>query len=83
LATKELAVTSLQSTISYFLLQQGIFDQKQHGSRPRPPYFSLLFRLKIKLKGRRFDTIEAEWQAVLNTHTEHGFYDTFKKWQMF
>jgi hypothetical protein len=32
--------------------------------------------LKIKLKGRRFDTIEAieaESQAVLNTLTEHDF----------
>jgi predicted helicase len=23
--------------------------------------------------------IEAEWQAVLNTHTEHNFHDAFKK----
>jgi hypothetical protein len=56
---------------------------------PHPPYspdltpcdFSLLPRLKIKMKGRRFDTIEvfeAESQAVLNTHTEHDFEDAFK-----
>jgi hypothetical protein len=35
-----------------------------------PPYFSLFPRLKIKLKGRHFDTvkvIEAESQAILNT----------------
>jgi hypothetical protein len=25
--------------------------------------------------------IEAESQAVLNTHTEHNFQDAFKKWQ--
>jgi hypothetical protein len=41
------------------------------------PYSTLLFpRLKIKLKGRRFDTtevVEAEPHAVLNTLTEHGF----------
>jgi hypothetical protein len=40
--------------------------------------------LKIKLKDRRFDTIEAikaESQAVLNTLTEHDFQDAFKKWQ--
>jgi hypothetical protein len=24
---------------------------------------------------------EAEWQAVLDTVTEHGFQDAFKKWQ--
>jgi hypothetical protein len=34
--------------------------------------------LKIKLKGRHFDTIEvmeAELQAVLNTLTQHNFQD--------
>jgi hypothetical protein len=39
-------------------------------------YFSLLPWLKIKLKGRHFDTsevIEAESQAVLNTLTEQYF----------
>jgi hypothetical protein len=44
------------------------------------PYFSLLPRLKIKLKGRHFDTIEvieAGSQAVLNTFTEHDFMDAF------
>jgi hypothetical protein len=37
--------------------------------------------LKIKLKGRHFDTIEViepESQAVLNTHTEYDFQDAFK-----
>jgi hypothetical protein len=46
------------------------------------PHHCYLFpRLKIKLKGRHFDTtevIEAESQAVLNTHTELDFQDTFK-----
>jgi hypothetical protein len=40
--------------------------------------------LKIKLKGRHFDTIEtveAEPQAVLNGLTDHDFQDAFKKWQ--
>jgi hypothetical protein len=38
----------------------------------------------MKLKDRYFDTsevIEAESQAVLNTHTKHDFQDAFKKWQ--
>jgi ribosomal protein L12E/L44/L45/RPP1/RPP2 len=38
--------------------------------------------LKIKLKGRHFDTIrviEAESQAVLNTLKEHDIQDVFKK----
>jgi hypothetical protein len=41
-------------------------------------------QLKIKLKGRHFDTtevLEAESQAVLNTLTAHNFQDAFKKWQ--
>jgi hypothetical protein len=40
--------------------------------------------LKIKLKDGHFDPIEvmeAESQAVLNTLTEHGFQDAFKKWE--
>jgi hypothetical protein len=49
---------------------------------PHPPYF-LFPRLKIKLKGRHFNTIEViqtESQAVLNL-TEHDFQDAFRKWQ--
>jgi hypothetical protein len=51
---------------------------------PHPAYFSRFPRLKIKLKGRHFDTteaIEAESQAVLNTLTEHDFQDGFTKRQ--
>jgi hypothetical protein len=47
---------------------------------PNPHYCPLFPRLKIKLKGRHFDTIEAieaESQAVLNTLTEHDFQDAF------
>jgi hypothetical protein len=49
---------------------------------PHPPCFSLFPQLKIKLKGRHFDTIEvieAESQAVLNILTERNFQDAFKK----
>jgi hypothetical protein len=84
LATKGLAVVSRQRTASHFLFHQGIFDQNQHGCHPRPSYLSLFLRLKLKLKGRHFDTTEvteAESQAVLNTLTEHDFQDVFKKWQ--
>ena len=40
--------------------------------------------MKIKLKGRRFQTLEeiqAESQAVLNTLRENDFQECFKKWQ--
>jgi hypothetical protein len=46
-----------------------------------PSYISLFGRLKIKQKGRPFDTnevIEAESQALLNTLTEHDLQDEFK-----
>jgi hypothetical protein len=48
---------------------------------PRPSYFSLLPRLKIKLKRHTVEAIVAESQAMLNTFTEHDFQDAFKKWQ--
>jgi hypothetical protein len=49
-----------------------------------PPYFSLFPRLKIKLKGHHFDTIEvieSELQAVLNILTGHDFWGAFRIWQ--
>jgi hypothetical protein len=45
------------------------------------PQFSMVSQMKIKFKGRHFDTvevIEAESQAVLNTHTEHNFRNAFE-----
>jgi hypothetical protein len=40
--------------------------------------------MKIKLKGRRFDTVEeiqAESQLILDTLTKIHFHDAFQKWQ--
>jgi hypothetical protein len=40
--------------------------------------------MKLKLKGRRFDTIEeiqAESQKVLDTLTEEDFQEAFQKWR--
>jgi transposase len=56
---------------------------------PHPPYspdlapcdFFLLPKMKIKLKGRRFDTVEeiqAESQKVLNMLTQKDFQDSFR-----
>jgi hypothetical protein len=55
-----------------------------HLTLPDPPYFSLCPRLKIRVKGRHFDTPEVivvELQAALGTLTEHYFQNAFKKWQ--
>jgi len=58
---------------------------------PHPPYspdlapsdFCLFPKLKMKLKGRRFQTeeIQAESQAVLNMLRENDFEECFKNWQ--
>ena len=59
---------------------------------PHPPYspdlapsdFFLFPKLKMKLKGRRFQTLEeiqAESQAVLNTLRENDFQECFNNWQ--
>jgi hypothetical protein len=83
LATKELDDASRQRTVSHFLFHKEIFTQKKNMTVVIHPPFSLFPRLKIKPKGRHFDTtevIEAESQAVLNTLTEHNFQDAFKKW---
>jgi hypothetical protein len=40
--------------------------------------------MKMKLKGRRFQTLEeiqAESRAVLNTLRENDFQECFKKWE--
>jgi hypothetical protein len=68
------------------------FWPKQHDCRPPPNLlawllpinFSLFPRLKIKLKGRHFNTIEViktKSQAVWNTPRKHDFQNAFKKWQ--
>jgi hypothetical protein len=57
---------------------------------PHPPYspdlapcdFFLLPKIKLKLKGRRFDTneeMQAESQRVLDTLTEKDFQEAFQK----
>jgi hypothetical protein len=70
--------TTQRLTLPFY---REIFYQKQHNCRPPPtPLFSVP-PVKIKLKGRHFDTtevLEAESQAVLNSLTEHDFQDAFK-----
>jgi len=49
-----------------------------------PNDFFLFPELKMKLKGRIFQTLEeiqAESQAVLNTLQENDFQECFKNWQ--
>jgi hypothetical protein len=59
---------------------------------PHPPYspdlppcdFFLFPKMKLKLKGRRFDSIveiQADSERVLVTLTERGFQEAFQKWR--
>jgi hypothetical protein len=59
---------------------------------PHPPYlpdlascvFALSPKLKLKLKGRRFETlsdIQRELQAVLNSIKENDFHGAFEAWK--
>ena len=59
---------------------------------PHPPHspdltpcdFFLFPKMKLKLKGRRFDTImeiQVEMQKVLHTLTEKEFQEAFQKWR--
>jgi hypothetical protein len=63
------------------LFTRELLTKKHHDCRSPPTLLFSVSRLKIKLKGRHFDTIqviEAESQAVLNILAEHGFQDAFK-----
>jgi transposase len=49
-----------------------------------PCDFTLFPKLKIKLKGRRFETasdIQRESQAVLNSIKENDFHGSFESWK--
>jgi len=74
------------------LLTRGFLTEDNMTVGPHPPYSSdlppsdifLFPKLKIKLKGRRFQTMEeiqAESQAVLNTLRENDFQECSKNWQ--
>jgi hypothetical protein len=68
------------NTFPFFFSPGICFTKNNLAVVPHPTYFSLFPQLKIKLKGRHFDTtevIEAESQAVLNSLTEHDFQDAF------
>jgi transposase len=74
------------------LLTQQFLAKHKMAVIPHPPYspvlapceFFLFPKMKLKLKGRLFVTIEeiqAESQRVLDTLTEKDFQEAFQKWR--
>jgi hypothetical protein len=61
-----------------------VIPHPPHSPHLAPCDIFLFPKTKLKLKGRRFDTIEqlqAEWQTVLDSVTERGFQGAFQKWR--
>jgi hypothetical protein len=84
LATKELAVASDSAPSHTSFFTRECLTKINMTVVSHPPYISLFPRLKIKLKGHHFDTIEvieAESQAVLNTLTNTTSRMHLKAWQ--
>jgi hypothetical protein len=79
-----------QRPVSHFRPHPALSGEKRNGCHPHPTYspylalceFFLFPKIKLKLKGRRFDTtkaIQAESHRVLNTLTEKDFQEAFQK----
>jgi hypothetical protein len=92
MAHELLGAPSRQCTRAHRFGCAAFFGLQKHDDRPHPPYlpdlapcdFFLFPKMKIKLKGRRFDTIEeiqAESQKVLSMLTQKDFQDSFRSWQ--
>jgi hypothetical protein len=92
LARTDLAASPLQRPVSYSRPHPAISREKKMAVIPQPPYspdlalcdFFLFQKMKLKLKGRLFDTreeIHAESPRGINTLTEKGFKELFQKWR--
>jgi hypothetical protein len=60
----------------------AVISQSPYSPDLAPCYLFLFPKIKLKLKGRRFDTIEeiqAESQRVLDTVTEKDFQEAFQR----
>jgi hypothetical protein len=67
-----------------FFTREFLFTKTNMAVIPTDPTFRCFPLLKIKLKGRHFDTIEVietDLQTALNNLREQDLQDVFKKWQ--
>jgi hypothetical protein len=81
----EKGTASVQQRVEAFSgeTQNGCHPHAQYPPDLAPCDIFLFPKIKLKLKGRRFDTIEeiqAESQRVLYALTEKDFQEAFQKW---
>ena len=91
LARTDPAASPWQCPVSHFCPHPAVSGEKQNGRHPPPtalPWFGTLWllfpKIKLKLKGCRFDTteeIQDEAQRVLDTLIEKDFHEAFQKWR--
>jgi hypothetical protein len=92
LARTDLAASPWQRPVSRFLSHPAFSGETPQGCHPHPPYspdlapcdFFLFTKMKLKLKGCRFDTIKeikTESQRVVDTLREKYFQETFQNWR--
>jgi transposase len=72
--------------VQHFLASKNmtVISHPHYSPDLAPCDFFLFPKMKIKLKGRRFDTVEeiqAESQKVLMTLIQKDFQDSFRSWQ--
>jgi hypothetical protein len=92
LARTDLAASQRQRPVSHFRPNPTVPCETLNGCHPHPPYFPDLPpcdffqfpKMKLKLKGCRFDAceeIQAKSQEVLDTLTENDFQEASQKWR--
>jgi hypothetical protein len=92
LARIDLAASTWQRSISQFHPHPAVSGETKNDCHPHTPYshdlvpcdFFLFPEIKLKLKGRQFNTIEevqAESPRVLHTLTAKDYQEAFQKWR--
>jgi hypothetical protein len=82
--TTPLSHTSILTQLFLTKLKMAVIPYSPYSPDMAPCDFILFPKIKWKLKGRRFDTIEeiqTESQRVLDTVTEKDFQEAFHKWR--
>jgi hypothetical protein len=82
--TTPLSHTSILTQLFLTKLKMAVIPHPPNSPHLAPCHFFLFPKMKLKLKGYQFDTIEeiqTESQRVLDTVTEKDFQEAFQKWR--